>query len=112
MGIRKNDTPHHIVRAFFRSLIGEKYAGHKLIFMDGYKNEEGLEAAAMLGRNKIVASLPHVATVFTAEVVGLKLAAKLLEGYSSAEKFLVYLVALQCALWCSSECAAGDEGMS
>ena len=43
----------------------------------------------MLGRNKIVASLPHVATVFTAEVVGLKLAAKLIEGYSSAEKFLV-----------------------
>ena len=29
VGIRKSDTPHHIVRAFFRSLIGEKYAGHK-----------------------------------------------------------------------------------
>ena len=43
----------------------------------------------MLGRNKIVASLPHVATVFTAEVMGLKLAAKLIEGYSSAEKLLV-----------------------
>ena len=35
----------------------------------------------LLGRNKIVASLPHVATVFMAEVVGLKLAAKLIEGY-------------------------------
>ena len=43
----------------------------------------------MLGRNKIVASLPHVAIVFTAEMVCLKLAAKLIEGYSSAEKFLV-----------------------
>ena len=43
----------------------------------------------MLGPNKIVASLPHVATVFTAEVVGLKLAAKLIEGYSCTEKFLV-----------------------
>ena len=32
MGIRKSDTFHHIVRAFFRSLIEEKYAGHKLIF--------------------------------------------------------------------------------
>ena len=39
--------------------------------------------------NKTVASLLHVATVFTAEVVGLKLAAKLVEGHSSAEKFLV-----------------------
>ena len=30
-----------------------------------------------------------MATVFTAEVVGLKLAAKIIEGHSSAEKFLV-----------------------
>ena len=42
----------------------------------------------MLGRNKLVASLPRVATVFTAEVVGLKLAANI-EGHSSAERFLV-----------------------
>ena len=45
--------------------------------------------AALLGRNKIVASLPHVGTVFMAEVVCLKLAAKLFELHSCAEKFLV-----------------------
>ena len=73
MGIRKSDT-HHIIWAIFRSLIGEKYAGHKLILTDGSKSEEGVGAKAMLGRNKLVASLRRVATVFTAEVVGLKLA--------------------------------------
>ena len=43
----------------------------------------------MFRLNKVFGSLPHVATVFMAEVVGLKLAAKLIKGYSSAEKFLV-----------------------
>ena len=43
MGIRKSDTPHHIVRAIFISLIEEKYAGHKLIFTDGSKSEERRE---------------------------------------------------------------------
>ena len=57
--------------------------------MDGSKCEEGVGATAMLRQNKIFASLPHVATIFTAEVVGLKLAAKLIELYYSAEKFLV-----------------------
>ena len=44
VGIRKSDTLHHIVRASFRSLIGEKYDKRTLIITDGSKSEKGVGA--------------------------------------------------------------------
>ena len=55
--------------------------------MDGSKCEEGVGATVMLRRNKIVASLPHVATVFTAEVVGLKWLQNLLKDILVLKSF-------------------------
>ena len=86
----RSDTPHHFVRAIFIVLIGEKFAG--LIFTNGSKSEEGVATVFTVGDQWLARfewTGRHVATVFTAEVVGLKLAAKLVEGHSNAEKFLV-----------------------
>ena len=89
VGISKNDTPHRVVRAIFRSLIDDKYDGHQLIFTDGSKSGEGVGSAAIMGVNKETVSLPRVSTVFTAEVIALRLAARLVRNSSADEKYLV-----------------------
>ena len=78
--VNKNDTPHHILRAIFRSWIREKYDKHKVIFTDGSKSEEGVGSAAIMGVKRETVSLPRVSTIFTAEVIALRLAAKLVRS--------------------------------
>ena len=77
MSIRKNQTPHHVVRGKFKNLIAEKYSNHKIIFADKSKNEGGVGSAAIMDANRVTVSLPLVSTVLTSEVMALRLAAKI-----------------------------------
>ena len=65
MSIKKNETPHHVVRGKFKNLIAEKYGNHKIIFTDGSKNEGGVGSAAVMDTNRETVSLPLASTVFT-----------------------------------------------
>ena len=89
MSIRKNETPHHVVRGKFKNLIAEKYTNHKIIFTDGSKNEGGVGSAAVMDANRVTVSLPLVSTVFTSEVMALRLAAKIVRKNLVCDKYLV-----------------------
>ena len=87
--VRSSETPHHVVRGKFKNLIAEKYNNHKIIFTDGSKSKRGVGSAAVMDANKKTMSLPLVSTVFTAEVMALRLAAKLLKENLVGDKYLV-----------------------
>ena len=87
--VNKNYTPHHILRAIFRSLIYEKCDKHKIIFTDGSKSEEGLGSAAIMGVKSETASLPRVSTIFTAEAIALRRSVKLVMSGSLEDNYLI-----------------------
>ena len=66
-----------MVRGKFKNLIAEKYSNQKIIFADGSKNEGGVGSSAVMDANRETVSLPLVSTVFTSEVMALRLAAKI-----------------------------------
>ena len=81
--VNKNDTPHHILRSIFRSLIREKYDKHKILSTQ----EEGVGSAAIMGTKRETVSLPRVSTIFTAKVIALRLAVKLVRGGSLEDNY-------------------------
>ena len=87
--VNTNDT-HHILRAIFRSLIREKYDKHKIIFTDGSKSEEGGGSAAIMGVKRETVSFPRVSTIFTAEMIALRLAVKLVRSGSLEDNYLIW----------------------
>ena len=52
-------------------------------------SEVGLGSAAVMGVKREKVSLPRVSTVFTAEVIDLRLAARLIRSNSIDEKYLL-----------------------
>ena len=73
----------------FKNLIAEKYSKHKIIFTDGSKNERGVGSAAVMDANRETVSLPLVSTVFTSEVMALRLAAKIVRKNLACDKYLI-----------------------
>ena len=62
----------------FRDHINSAYPNHKHIYTDGSKSEVGVGSAAVFGHRTETATLPTVASIFTAELTALKLATRLI----------------------------------
>ena len=77
------------MRGKFKNLIVEKYSKHKIIFTDGSKKAGGVGSAAVMDANRETVSLPLVSTVFTSEVMALRLAAKTVRKNLVCDKYLV-----------------------
>ena len=87
--IRKNETSHQVVRGKFKNLIAEKYSKHKIIFTDESKNEGRVGSGAVMDANRETVSLPLVSSVFTSEVMALRLAAMIVRKNLVCDKYLV-----------------------
>ena len=96
MSIRKSETPYHVARLKFKNLMAKKYSNHKIIFIDGSKNEGGVGSATVMDANRVTVSLPLVSTVFTSEVMAPRLAAKIVRKNLVCDKYLVCSIHLVC----------------
>jgi len=76
---QKTVTPVNVFRGSYDSLIDRKYGMHEQIYTDGSKSEGIVGAAAVSELKRSSSSLPSVASIFTAELVGLRLALNIVE---------------------------------
>ena len=86
----------------FRDHINSNYPNHKHIYTDGSKSEIGVGSAAVFGHRVEIATLPSVASIFTAELIAIKLASQLISRSLTADptikKFLICTDSLSAVL--------------
>jgi len=72
-------TPASVLRGIYTDIVNVKYPNYHTIFTDGSKSVRGVGAAAVSCHGKKTASLPKLASIFTAEMKALHLALKMAE---------------------------------
>ena len=89
---KKNNTPTSILKAMAKDQIA-KFEDFKHIFTDGSRSENGVGAAAVM--NDIVkrSSLPHIASIFTAELHAISLALKIIQE-NAHMKYAIFIDSL------------------
>ena len=73
----------------FNAICHGRYSDFHKVYTDGSKRDEGVGAAAIFGRKSRTASLPIVATVFSAEMHAIHLAIEILKNVIH-DKFVIF----------------------
>ena len=71
---KKEDTHPALYLQEFQRIVGEKFQNHILIYTDGSKCAAGVGSAALCNGNSKRATLPKIASVFSAELHAIQLA--------------------------------------
>ena len=76
----------------FNNYVHEQYQEFRHIYTDGSKTDSGVGAAAISNTTRKIATLPHIATVFTAEIHAMQLGCQIIKDQQNADgcdKFLI-----------------------
>ena len=73
----------------FQRIVGEKFQNHIFIYTDGSKCGAGVGSAALCNGNSKRATLPKIASVFSAELHAIQLALRIITGRGDGDYVIV-----------------------
>ena len=92
----KNETSSDVLKQMFFYTVSNKYNNHVKLYTDGSKSIHGVGSACYSQSSFKIASLPRIASIFSAEIYAISLAVTIIEQIPARE-FVIFFRFDECA---------------